>query len=202
MVTGNTEDANSTKSGAEADPVLTEHGQKEHALKEERFKDTLSLREIISGFYKRIGQARVPKAKRERAEKIIQELLAEGYSLENIQFAAQWTPDNAKEQLYDFSILEHTIEQAMAVKKKIEAREQRSRELEQAAELDRIENEQMEADREKAEAHKSKLDEDQREELRDRALKEIRSTDGIKEDFISEALVASKENEILKGEVE
>jgi len=40
--------------------------------------------------------------------------LSEGYSLEDIQFAAGWTIKNTEKKLYDFSILEHTIGQALS----------------------------------------------------------------------------------------
>ncbi len=71
---------------------------------------------IVTGFYSSIGQSRISKGKRERAEKVIEELLADGFSTEDIQFAAEWTPGNAKEEVYDFSIIKHTIGQAMAAK--------------------------------------------------------------------------------------
>jgi len=38
--------------------------------------------------------------------------------------------------------------------------------------------------------------------LTERALAELRNTDGIKEQFISEPLIAAKENEILKSEMD
>jgi len=42
----------------------------------------------------------------------------------------------------------------------------------------------------------------QRAKLRKQALEEIRATEGIREDFITEVLVEAKENEILKREVD
>ena len=61
---------------------------------------------------------------------------------------------------------------------------------------------QQEELREQLNAEKKKLGTKKRKELRDRALEAIHSTDGIKEDFISDALIASEENKILKEEME
>jgi len=50
------------------------------------------------------------------------------------------------------------------------------------------------------ESHKAKMTQEDRNELRKRALEEIRNTKGIKEEFITDILINAKENEILKRE--
>ncbi len=52
------------------------------------------------------------------------------------------------------------------------------------------------------EVYKETLDPEERAKLRERALEEIRSMVGIKEEFIGDVLVKFKENEILKSEME
>jgi len=168
----------------------------EGTLIEERSID-LSLRDIVTGFYKRIGQNRIAREKRERAEKVIKELQADGFNLEDIQFAVEWTPENAKEELYDFSIIKHTIGQAMAAKEEAEAKKAKRAEAERIASLEQEERDRQEQERAEIEAHKETLDTEARTALREKALKEIRSTDGIKEEFINDMLIAVKENEIL-----
>ena len=180
---------------------LSDHTQKVPPLKEDIIKDSLSPRDIISGFYKSIGQNRVAKTKRERAEKIIEELQTEEFSLEDIQFASEWSVENAKEDLYDFSIIKHTIGQAMAAKEKYQARRARRAEAERIADQKRAADEAEEQKRAEVEEYKESLDSEARAKLRDRALREIKSTDGIKEDFINDMLIAIKENEILKLEM-
>ena len=45
---------------------------------------------------------------------------------------------------------------------------------------------------------RSELSEDELQELREKALEQIRNTDDIKEQFINEPLITAKENEILR----
>jgi len=55
--------------------------------------------------------------KRERAEKCFEELIQDGFSCEDIQFAVEWTLKNMKEKPYNFSIIKDTISQAMVTPK-------------------------------------------------------------------------------------
>jgi len=50
------------------------------------------------------------------------------------------------------------------------------------------------------EAYKETLDPEERNSLKERPLEKIRSTEGIKEEFISDILIEFQENEILKSE--
>jgi hypothetical protein len=151
--------------------------------------DPLSL-DLVKTFYTGIGQKRISKTKREKGEKVIQELEADGFSLEDIQFAAEWTIKNAREKLYDFSILKDTIGQAQPYK---EAAEQ-AREEEARVDAEEEERRRLEGEIQKMRA---KLSEKDIAELREKALEEIRDTDEIKEQFITEPLITAKENEIL-----
>ncbi|KKK54777.1 hypothetical protein LCGC14_3081290, partial [marine sediment metagenome] len=82
-------------------------------LKEDSLKDSLSPDPVIT-FYTGIDQTKISKAKRERGYKVVQELKADGFSLEDIAYAAEWTPKNAKEKLFDMEILKHTIGEAIS----------------------------------------------------------------------------------------
>jgi len=179
------------------------HIQEEHPLKDNKdnIKDSLSTHDIISEFYSGIGQKKVTKAKRERAENNLKEILDDGFNLESIEFAVKWTLENAKEELYDFSIIKHTIGHAMAAKAEADAKEARKAEIERIASLEHEERQRMEEERERVETHKQGLAPEERAKLRKKAQKEIRSMDGIKEEFVSEVLIEAKENEILKAEM-
>jgi len=82
----------------------------------ERSLKDLSL--LVNMFYNVIGQSKISKQKRERAEKNIRELTEDGFSQEDIIFAINWTIKNAKEKPYDFALIKDTIGQAMAAKKR------------------------------------------------------------------------------------
>ncbi len=77
-----------------------DRGKNVTPFKEDSLKDSLSPREIVSGFYRGIGQLKISKAKRERAEKVFKELAEDNFSPEDIQFAVEWTLKNAREKPY------------------------------------------------------------------------------------------------------
>jgi len=197
-----TPSANPDSNNVWAKHGLSDHTQTVPPFKEDILKDTLSPRAIVSGFYKEIGQKKITVEKRERAENNLKEMLDEGFSLADIQFAVKWTLENAKEDLYDFSIIKHTIGQAMAAKAKTEAKEARKAEIERIASLEHEERQRMEEERERVEAHKQGLTPEERAKLQEMAQKEIRNMDGIKEEFVSEVLIEAKENEIVRREAQ
>ena len=181
------------------------HAQNGHPLKDinkDSLKDSLSQEDIITYFYRGIGQEKISKTKRERADKSFKELQTDGFSLEDVQFAVEWILKNAKEELYDFSIITHTIGQAMADKEKVEAEEARRFEEDRIALEKRAEEERQERERASMEAYKKDMSADERAKLRERALEEIRKIEGVKEEFIGNILIEAKENEILRLEIE
>ncbi|MBM4399614.1 MAG: hypothetical protein FJ041_04720 [Candidatus Cloacimonetes bacterium] len=161
------------------------------------FKHTFSQDQVIDLFYNGIEQTKITKQKRERAEVNIKKLLKEGFTLEDIQFAIKWTLENAKEEPYDFSIINHTIGQAMAEKGKAEKKEAENLEKERILAQKQEEEEKQEKLLEKVKEYKNSLDGEQRKQLREGALKAIRSTKGIREEFITEILIEAKENELI-----
>ena len=179
-----------------------EYTQREGTFKEDNLKDSLSPRVIISGFYNKIGQTKTSKEKRERAEIDFKELQKDGFDPEDIQFAVEWTVENAKEQPYDFSIIKHTIGQAMAAKKRTEGEKGKQLEEERLALENQVEEERQAEEQKKMKALKEALDPEDKAKLRERALKEIRNMEGIREAFINDILISTKENEILKSEMQ
>ncbi len=179
------------------------HSQDGHPFKDRKnLKDSLSPRDIISGFYRGIGQKRVTKIKRERAEKCIEELLNEEFYLEDIQLAVQWTLKNSKEDIYDFSIIKHTIGQAIADREKLEAEKAQKLEKEKIA-LQKEEAERRnEEELAKLRAHKEELSKTEKTELRKKAMDEIAKMKGVKKEFITPILIEAKENEILRTKLE
>lgn len=81
-------------------------------------------------------------------------------------------------------------------------REAERLEEEKRARLEQEEPEREEKERERLEAYKERLDPEERARLRERALQEIKSMKGIKDEFINEILIAFSENEILRSKME
>ena len=176
-----------------------------HPFKEESKESKVSLstlNTVISGFYRGIGQKRISKEKRERGLKVFRKLRKDGFDPVDIAFAVEWTLENAKEEVYDFSIIEHTIGQAIAARDKQESARKELEERDKAVEEERSQRETELQEREQIEAHKANLGEEKRAALRERAEAEISAAGIYKPGFISEPLIAAKENELLRKELE
>ena len=181
-----------------------DYGQNDQHLKDiskDSFKDSLSIDEVIFLFYNSIGQEKLSKAKRERAKNCFEELIQDGFTNDDIQFAVEWTIKNAKEKPYDFALIKDTIGQAIAAKKETEAEEQKNLKREQNRAKQLAEEKKLEEEREKIEAYKESLSPKQRSELREKALSEIKKLGTIREELIGQPLIEAKENEILKDEL-
>jgi len=174
----------------------------QHLKKKESLKNSLSQEEIISNFYKGIGQSKISKTKRERAENIFSDMIADGFNPEDIQLAVDWTLQNAKEKPYDFSIIQHTIGQAMAMKEEAEAKEAKRREEERIAAQERAEEEVREREAAKIIAYKEGLSTDESARLREKAEAELSNSGQFKEEFITEYLIKAKENDLIKDRLE
>lgn len=167
------------------------HGRDSYPFKEEK---EISLSGIVDLFYTGIGQKKISKEKRKRGNDVLNKLREDGFSLEDISFAVQWTIENAKEAPYDIKILQHTIGQAMAAKEKQTAREEkRAEEEREKAELLAEEQERKEIER-----YKESLSKEERAELRKQAEEELRASGEFQETFIGDFLIGLKENEILR----
>lgn len=171
-------------------------------LKVLKKKTSLSgLDEVISGFYKGIGQDKISKVKRERGLKIGRKLRNDGFTLEDIAFAVQWTLENAKEELYDFAIIQHTVGQSIAAKRKIESERQGIEKREKAEEEERLQREAEERGRQEIETHKANLNQDERDKLREEAQAELIES-GASPNIINDFLLGMKENEILRKKLD
>ena len=113
-------------------------------------------------------------------------------------FPYEWTLKDAKGDLYDFLIIEHTIGQAIADRDKRAQNLQEKANQENAEADDIAKREKEERDREVAEAYKADLDETERDLLNDYAEDLLRSAGDYKESFIDDFLVGLKENEIIR----
>ncbi len=165
-------------------------------FKEDSLKDSLSP-DPVKAFYTGIGQKRISKTKRERGNKVVQELEADGFSLEDIAYAAEWTPKNAKEEVYDMEILKHTIGEAISARSAEQQAAERTRKEADGVRAAEEERRRLEGEIQEI---RSRMSEDELHELRKRADKEIRESGEYKKQFVTEMLIAAKENEILLRE--
>lgn len=161
------------------------------------FKETEFLQKIINCFYKGIKQEKVTKEKRERAEVNIKKLLEEGFTPEEIQYAVTWTIENAREELYDFSIINHTIGQAKAAKIRLDEENNKNIEKDKIKAQQESEGKIMEEKIEKIKSYKKNLNRKDKEELRKKAEEEIKNSKKFNTALITDILIESKENEII-----
>ena len=199
--------ADSTKNVESAnyvEPTKNEDSTKSPPFKDiykDNIKDSLSLRAIIFDFYKGIGQNRIAAQKGERAEKNLKELLKDGFSLEDIKFAVEWTLANTKEELYDFSIIKHTIGQAMAAKETVKAATTRKLQKEKIEAQEQANEKKREEEKAQIDSYKETLSSEERARLRERAEAEIRESGQYKAEFITEHLIEAKESELIRGQI-
>jgi hypothetical protein len=194
-------EAKPEKTSDPADPRQNDYSHSVYPLKEDSFKDSLSLSKVTDIFYTSIGQPKVSKEKRERAERVVEELLADGFTLEDIAFAAEWTTANAKEKPYDFSLLKHTIGEAISHKRDIQERQVREQEAARVVAAEKEAARQEEQRLAALKAQKESLGPDERAALRRQAEDDIRRSGQFRPEFVTEALIEAKENEILSGEI-
>ena len=150
-------------------------------------------------FYNKVGQQKISKKEREKANAVIKEL-REQYSDFDIRYAIDWTINNWKEKPNTIGCLHSSIGQAMAAKKETETEKLKEIEREQKKAKQIEEDKKADEEREKINAYKESLSPEQRSELREKALNEIKKLENIREEFISEVLIEAKENEILRNE--
>lgn len=160
-----------------------------------------SLNIIVTNFYKGIDQKKISSEKRERAINIGKKLLKDGYLLDDIEYAVEWTLEHATEEVYDFGLIQHTISQSIAEKSKIEKKKQAAEKRRKAEEEERLEREAEERQRQEIETYKGNLNQDERDKLREKAQEEL-SKAGLSGPFVTDFLLNIKENEILRREVE
>ena len=128
--------------------------------------------------------------------------MEDSFQPEDIQFAVEWTLKNAKEELYDFSIIQHTIGQAMAARKKVEEEEAKKKEEEKTAVQKEAEERKRAEEEAQITAYKEKLSAKERAKLRQRAEAEIRNSGQYKAEFITDYLIETMENNLIRDQID
>jgi len=149
---------------------------------------------LITNLYKGIGNGKVDIFERESGKRHISDLLQQGYSLEDIDFAIEWSLENARDEIEDFSSIKNLIKRAIAAREEYMAK--RTRQVER--EVKQQEGEEIE--RKMVEAYRKMMPDSEKKRLRERVMEEIRQDKRINEEFVTEQLVIIKENEIIRKE--
>jgi hypothetical protein len=155
----------------------------------------LSARELVDKFYSRLGQ-RPSKVKREKSLEECLNLLLEGFTVEEVDYAITWLIQHHP-TTGSFARLSHFIDQAI---KEWQA-EQRTQEVDEgqsrAAEQQRAEHQRMEEERHQIEEAKTLLPQETLEGLYQEARHLIEEeSPGLK--FGKELMIQVKLNELVK----
>lgn len=167
---------------------------------------SFSRETTISLFYKSVGQTRITRGKRSKAQEVYQSLRADNFTPEEIHFAVEWILENASEKPYDFALIPSVIGQALGDKENVKQEEQEEQgrigveqEKESAKQAEEDEMERQEKERDDWEFYKADMPEKERSELREAAITEISDSGKYTRAFINDVLITIKENEILRA---
>jgi len=149
---------------------------------------------LITKLYKGVGVGKVDVFERESGKKHIRDLVEAGYSLEDIDFAIEWSLEKAISQVEDFSSIKDLIDQAIA------DREEHMAKRTQQAKQEVRDQGKEEIERKMVEAYRKMMPETEEKRLRQRVMEEIRKDKRINEEFVTEQLIVIMENEIIQKE--
>ena len=149
---------------------------------------------LITKLYKGIGSGKVDIFEREAGKRHIKELVEKGYSLEDIDFAVEWSLEKAISQIEDFSSIKDLIENAITDREKYMA------ERTQQAEKEVKGQGEEEIERKMVEAYRKMMPEAEEKRLRQQVLEKIRQDERMNEEFVTEQLLIIMENEIIRKE--
>ena len=177
--------------------TLVEFTHKDKHINTNNKKQTLSPYTLTKKFYSLLNQDKISKQKRERALRQINELIKEGFSLKDIDFAIEWTVKN-KSNLHSFGIIAETIGEALSEREKY---------LKIQQEKERLENEKRERERKQREEEslqrkiqeiKNSLPKEELAKIHREAEKIVKAQ-GNEKKFGQDILVRVKENEIIRN---
>ncbi len=160
-----------------------------------RRQPLVSAPKLITKLYQGIGRGKSADIfERESGKKHIGDLLEKGYSLEDIDFAIEWSLENARSEIEDFSSIKDLIERAMSAREEYMARRT------QQAEEEVKGHEEEEIGRKVVDAYRNIMSDAEKKKLRERVMAEILQDKRINEEFVTEQLIIIKENEIIRTE--
>jgi hypothetical protein len=155
----------------------------------------LLARELVDKFYSRLGQ-RPSKTKREKSIEECLNLLVEGFTVEEVDYAITWLIQHHP-TTGSFSRLSHFIDQAIKERETEQQTQQVAQEQVRAAEHQRAEQQRMEEERQQIEEVKASLPPEMLEGLYQEATHLIeQESPSLK--FGKDLMVRVKLNELVK----
>jgi len=178
--------------------------EREHLIKEFPEEREYLIKEIIENFYKKLNQ-RASSEKKKSGERKVNELLKDGFSLADIQFAADWAVENKYGAApKSFDLVPHCIDQALKARDAMYAKKN-TKEDEKEQQIRGIKikrKEELEKDEGLyLDEYYNTLDDRQKELLRNEAEGNLEKTNPNfkKVDFMTDFLVKMKIREIVKN---
>ena len=162
--------------------------------KQRQRQSLVTAAKLITKLYQGIGKGKADIFEREAGKKHVGALLKNGYSLEDIDFAIEWSLENAGGEIEDFSSIKDLIERAMT------AREEYMAKRTQQAEEEVKGREGEEIERKMVDAYKNMMSDAEKKRMRERVMAEILKDPRINEEFVTEQLIIIKENELIRTE--
>lgn len=154
---------------------------------------TLSPTTLVNKFYRLLHQNKISKQKKERAIHQINELIKEGFNLEDIDFTIEWTTQN-KSGIHSFGIIAETIGEALGRKKEYLETQKRKQQLQENQKKKQKKEEQERKLQQKIKQIRSNLSQEELDKIHLEAQKEINPS----KKFGKDILVRIKEDEIIK----
>jgi hypothetical protein len=155
----------------------------------------LSTRELVDKFYSRLGQ-RPSKTKREKSIEECLNLLVEGFTVEEVDYAITWLIQHHP-TTGSFSRLSHFIDQAIKERETEQQTRQAAQEQVRAVEYQRAEQQRMEEERQQIEEVKASLPPEMLEGLYQEATHLIEQ-ESPRLKFGKDLMVRVKLNELVK----
>jgi hypothetical protein len=149
---------------------------------------------LITKLYKGVGNGKVDIFERESGKRHISDLLQEGYSLEDIDYAIEWALEYAADEIEDFSSIKDLMDRAIEAREKHMAKRTRQAEKEVKSQGDEV------VERKMVEAYRKMMSDAEKKRLRERVMNDIRHDKKYNEEFITEQLIVIMENEIIRRE--
>lgn len=168
--------------------------------KSQRFKEIednlFYLENLTVTFYQGLGQEKVPGVLRREGMVVLQDLIDEGYTKEEVSFALGWAVDNIK-NIHSIRIIPKVIGQALGDKESKRLVEEREKaERQKRVEEDKKREEEMERER-KLDKIFEKLPKQKKDKLEETA-KENLIEQGVHPDYILPTLLRLERNKLLE----
>jgi len=158
-------------------------------------KDLFYIDSLVATFYESLGHKKVSSDLLREGVSILQSLIEERYTHDELQYALSWAVDNIKD-IRSIRIIPKVISQALGARDSKDAIAKQANERQQQAIEEQKDIEEQTKQAEKLDRIFSKLHKDKQDEIAAKAMNRL-FAQGIKKDLITQSLLRVMRNEIL-----